>query len=105
MNPNPFLLSISTEQSINEAPFFDVLWAIQSVDQDAIAVVNDLVLGDEPAEMDVLSGAVETIRRFRPVVIFEHSPYTSEERNLDPNKIIEFFKSLNYSFLGSVSGS
>ena len=49
-------------------------------------------------EMDVLSGAVETIRRFRPVVIFEHSPYTSEERILDPNKIIKFFKSLNYSF-------
>lgn len=60
--------------------------------------VNLIKLDVDGYEFDVLVGAKETIKRHKPAIIFEFSPYTSEERNIEPNKILEFFETMNYSF-------
>lgn len=49
----------------------------------------------EGAELLVLEGAVATLRRTRPVVIFEHGLGASEFYDATPDRIFELFESCN----------
>jgi FkbM family methyltransferase len=55
-------------------------------------------------EYPVIMGGAETIRRFRPRIIMELSPYTSREAGYDFAKLIEFFVELGYSFRNLENG-
>lgn len=47
-------------------------------------------------ECVVLRGAVETLRRFRPIVILELAPYTLQERGSDANELAHILEDLSY---------
>ena len=68
------------------------------VTRNNIKRVDLIKLDVDGYESDVLLGATNTIRKDKPVIIFEYSPYTSKERNIDPNIMIDFFNSMNYAF-------
>ena len=55
-------------------------------------------------ECPVIMGGTETIRRFRPRIIMELSPYTSHEAGYDFVKLIEFFVGLGYRFSNLENG-
>jgi len=52
-------------------------------------------------EYEVLKGAREIIRKFRPVVIFEVGMYIMDERRVDFSDYLGFFESLDYSLFNS----
>ena len=51
----------------------------------------------EGGEMNVLKGAVETIKKHKPLVVFEHGLGASEYYNTKPEEIYAYFQSLNMS--------
>lgn len=58
----------------------------------------DLIKIDvEGGELGVLSGAIETIRRSTPVILFEHGKGASEHYSTSPNDITAFMNQLGYS--------
>lgn len=58
----------------------------------------DLIKIDvEGGELNVLEGAVETIKRTKPVIIFEHGLGASEFYDSSPEKVFALFDSMNYN--------
>ncbi len=58
----------------------------------------DLIKIDvEGGELNVLEGAIETIKRTKPVIIFEHGLGSSEFYDSSPEKVFALFSSLNYN--------
>jgi FkbM family methyltransferase len=58
----------------------------------------DLIKIDvEGGELNVLKGAVETIKRTKPVIIFEHGLGASEFYGSSPEKVFALFTELNYN--------
>lgn len=57
----------------------------------------------EGGEFDVLKGAVETIKRCKPIVIFEHGLGASEFYNANPRELFQYFDNIgmNISLLKS----
>ncbi len=51
----------------------------------------------EGGELQVLEGAIETIKKYQPTIIFEHGLGASEFYENSPDKIFSFFSALNYS--------
>ncbi len=51
----------------------------------------------EGAELQVLKGARETIKKSKPIIIFEHGLGASEFYNTTPDMVFNFFKELNYN--------
>ena len=49
-------------------------------------------------EVEVLRGARETLTRFEPTIIFEHSPYTAVEKGYDPEEIPRILIEAGYVF-------
>ncbi len=45
-----------------------------------------------------MRGARETLARFAPVIVFEHSPYTSVEKGYDPDEIQQILLDRGYTF-------
>jgi FkbM family methyltransferase len=55
-------------------------------------------------EYEVLQGAKELMKKFRPVVIFEMSLYLLEENKIEYSVFDTYFKDLNYSLIHSTNG-
>jgi FkbM family methyltransferase len=55
-------------------------------------------------ELPVLQGANETLRRFRPTLVMEMSPYIHAEHNNSFAKFVALLKSLSYSLQDADSG-
>ncbi|MFP5287687.1 MAG: FkbM family methyltransferase [Thermoanaerobaculia bacterium] len=55
-------------------------------------------------EMEVLKGAAETLKRFRPAVVFEIGLYVMQERGIGFSAYEEYFRSLGYRVLDSKTG-
>jgi FkbM family methyltransferase len=49
-------------------------------------------------EVEVLRGARETLRRFLPLIFFEHAPYGVAEKGYDPDEIAEILTGAGYRF-------
>jgi FkbM family methyltransferase len=60
--------------------------------------VHYLKLDVDGHEVEVLRGASETLRRFKPLIFFEHSPYGIAEKGYDPNEITEALSAAGYRF-------
>jgi FkbM family methyltransferase len=71
------------------------------------ALLDDILPADTPvdfikidvegAEMLVLEGAVKTLSRSQPVVVFEHGLGGSDIYGTTPSQLFDFFEKLNYS--------
>ena len=59
--------------------------------------VDLLKIDTDGHELSVLKGAHETIRKYRPLVIFEAGLYLMEERGVDFRSFATFFEGLDYS--------
>ena len=55
-------------------------------------------------EMEVLAGAVESISRFRPVIVFELTIYLLEEKGLSFSGFEDIFHPLRYQLVDTKSG-
>jgi FkbM family methyltransferase len=49
-------------------------------------------------EVEVLRGARDTLGRFRPVILFEHSPYVIAENGYEPGEIVDILTGAGYRF-------
>tara|TARA_Y100000590_G_scaffold469938_1_gene660807 strand:- start:4155 stop:4988 length:834 start_codon:yes stop_codon:yes gene_type:complete len=50
-------------------------------------------------EFDIINSGKETIKKFKPIIMFEFCPYLHKDNDLD--FLIKFFNKLNYSFIDS----
>lgn len=66
--------------------------------------VDLIKIDTEGHEWAVLQGAAETIRRFRPVVVFEAGQYLCEEQGISPRIFWQFFEPLGYRILHAKRG-
>jgi len=63
----------------------------------AVCPVPNLVKIDvEGFELEVLQGMESILKNHRPTVVFEHSPYRFEERQISRDSVIDYLKSLHY---------
>ena len=60
--------------------------------------VNLLKIDVDGYEVEVLRGARETLGRFAPVILFEHSPYVIVENGYKPSEVVEIFTDAGYRF-------
>jgi FkbM family methyltransferase len=54
----------------------------------------------EGAELEVLRGAAETLRRHRPLVAFEHGAGSADHYGTTPEDVHDFLTGMGYSILG-----
>lgn len=69
--------------------------------QNNIERVDFIKIDTDGHELEVLKGAEQIIRRFRPPVIFEVGIYLTEEREIGFGDYLEFFGAVNYSLVDS----
>lgn len=67
-----------------------------------LAKIDYIKIDTDGHEYEVLEGAKETIRRYRPYVIFEAGMYAMAEKNIDFSFYLQFFKEYNYSLYDSI---
>lgn len=60
--------------------------------------VDFIKLDVDGYELEVLRGARETLARFAPVILFEHSPYVLVEKGFDPEEMIGILRTAGYGF-------
>ena len=61
-----------------------------------ISHIDFIKIDTDGHEFDVLSGARELIRNFKPIIIFELGQYVMEERGISFMDYAHFFRDLNY---------
>ncbi|BCO30377.1 hypothetical protein TspCOW1_04800 [Thiohalobacter sp. COW1] len=54
-------------------------------------------------ELEVLSGALNSIRRYRPYLIIEIAPYVLHEHEVSPGEILSLLRGLNYKITSEKS--
>jgi hypothetical protein len=72
------------------------LGSIRSVETFQYEKLSFIKIDVESGELGVLLGGIETIKRFKPVIIFEHGKGAAEHYETGPLDIFSFFESLNY---------
>ncbi len=72
--------------------------------QHSIERVDFIKIDTDGHELEVLEGATETLRKHRPVVVFEIGHYLLLERGQDFGQFQSLFEPLGYSLLNSKNG-
>ena len=67
------------------------------VEDQSINRIDFIKIDTDGHEFDVLSGARQSIRNFRPIIIFELGQYVMEERGISFIDYLELFGDLGYS--------
>jgi FkbM family methyltransferase len=67
------------------------------VQRNKVNRLNLIKIDVDGHELPVLQGALETLRRFRPTLVMEMSPYIHAEHNHSFADFVALLKSLNYS--------
>ncbi len=64
-----------------------------------------IVIDVEGAELNVLKGAIETIKEFHPIIISELDDKLLLEQNSNSKEVIEFLETLNYKVMDIEGGT
>ncbi len=67
-----------------------------------LAKLNLIKIDTDGHEYEVLLGAKETIKKYRPFIIFEAGIYAMKERNIDFSFFTDYFSSLGYKLANSI---
>jgi FkbM family methyltransferase len=70
-----------------------------------LAKINLIKIDTDGHEYEILLGAKETIRKYRPYLIFEAGIYAMTEKGIDFSFYLNYFKELNYRIVDSLKGS
>jgi FkbM family methyltransferase len=74
------------------------------VSREAISRLDLMKIDVDGHELPVLQGAVETLRRFRPLLVMEMSPYIHSEFRHDFGEFVELLKGAGYSLRNANNG-
>lgn len=74
---------------------------IPGIRVDTLRLLNcDAIMVDvEGYEYKALQGAKNTIKEFRPVILFEYRPGMEAYHNIDPNAVLKFLEKLDYEYI------
>lgn len=73
------------------------------VEKEKIETVDLMKIDVDGFEFDILLGAISTIDRFRPTIIFEFMGHTGESTKAEFEKYIQFFENKKYTLFDSTS--
>jgi hypothetical protein len=90
-----------TVKEANETPSFTL---DDFVAQNNIGKIDFIKIDTDGHEIEVFKGAKESIRQFKPLILFEVSLYGLQEKNLDFQFYFDYFKSFDHSFINSKNG-
>ena len=77
----------------------------QYIESNTVKRVDLIKLDIDGYELDMLKGAVDTIRRFKPKIMFELIPYILEEHWSSSRELLEFFDGVGYEISRTAFGS
>jgi FkbM family methyltransferase len=97
--------NVAGSSFVNEENTEGIKVAVRTLDSFNYERVNFIKIDVEGFEYSVLLGALQTIKRHRPVILFEYSPlyYRKIDTALE-QKILQFFNELNYTLLDLENG-
>jgi len=94
---NPAYSGIKKRQYVSHSEIIEEIQVEMDTLDNIIADNIDLIkINVEGGELNVLLGATNTIKKYQPVIIFEHGLGASEFYNTSPLDIYTFFASHNY---------
>ena len=76
----------------------------QYIESNTVKRVDLIKLDIDGYELDMLKGAVNTIRRFKPKIMFELAPYILEEHGSSSRELLEFFDGVGYEISRTAFG-
>jgi FkbM family methyltransferase len=74
------------------------------LEEQGVQRLNHIKIDTDGHEPDVLKGALRTLQKFRPKVIFEIGRYVMEERGVCFADYLQLFGQVNYRLIHSVTG-
>ncbi len=77
----------------------------QYIESNTVKRVDLIKLDIDGYELDMLKGTVGTIRRFKPKIMFELTPYILEEHGSSSLELLGIFDAVGYEVSRSVFGS
>ena len=96
---NPAYSGIKQREYPNEENIEEIKIQVDTLDNQLFYQERvDLIKIDvEGGELDVLKGSVRTLKKFNPIVIFEHGKGSAEFYDTTPEEVFDFFNEQNYS--------
>ncbi len=72
--------------------------------QNNIKTIDFIKIDTDGHELDVLQGALESISRFKPVIIFEVGLYILKEKGMNFEQFFDLFETFNVAFINAENG-
>jgi FkbM family methyltransferase len=94
-NENPHPVHGGRLETASQAAFISL---DQFIDKNAITKIDVVKMDIDGFEMQALRGGTNTIKKYRPFVLFELCPHVLKEHGTNAEDLIEFFRSIGYSF-------
>jgi len=73
----------------------------QLIKENFVEIPEIIKIDVEGFEIEVLRGLKDTLKAYKPIIIFEHSLYRLKERNKNKEEVFIFLDSLGYKFYNS----
>ncbi len=74
------------------------------VEKNSISKIDFIKIDTDGHEIEVFKGAYNTIKKFKPYIVFEAGLYVLYEKNLDFNVYFEFLKDFKYTLINISNG-
>lgn len=95
---NRIVSTINTDNNLEE---IDIITLDEYIENKQIHSINLIKIDVEGFELNVLKGAVNTLRKFKPILFIEVDNNNLREQGASAKELIMFLENLNYSIINA----